>query len=365
MEILPPPNILIVDENTNSSTDLNSVLNTLDVEFVLSTSGLEAVELVMKTDFAFIIIDIESSGGSGFETAEMIRRIEGEKSIPIIFLTDDTQSPTVKFDGFKNGAVDFVIKPIDAEILQSKISVFLEVYRTKCELHVSNKAFHEFARLASHDLRAPLRQASCLAGMILDDYDNQNREGVVDLINLMKTTHKRMDDYIDSLLSYAELDAKVPEYSLVQINELLQGILEDFTPVIQEFDIEIKIGALPEIECSEFHLRQALQNIVSNAIKYRKDVTPLVIEIDSTRDEANNACRITFKDNGIGFDPKDAENIFKPFVRCVGASKFEGSGVGLATVRKAISLHRGTVGAQSVLGEGAVFTVEIPIVRAA
>lgn len=228
------------------------------------------------------------------------------------------------------------------------------------QLHNQAQELKQFAGVVSHDLRAPLRQIATFAQFILDEQGKSlDEQGRMDL-NRIFCAAERMQKLIDDLLKLATVKRDHQKYRRENLNNIVRDLLNDLEQLIQEAGAVITVDPLPEIEAHPTQMRQLFQNLITNSIKYaRKDLRPR-IHIGAKEITLKNLCRISFKDNGIGFESENAEKIFKPFTRLL-TTGVEGSGIGLSTVKKIVLLHGGKISAAGFPGRGATFTVDLPI----
>jgi signal transduction histidine kinase len=181
----------------------------------------------------------------------------------------------------------------------------------------------------------------------------------------MEGTAGRMQDLIDALLEYSRLVRTGQPFRSVDLKAVALEVLGDLETRIAETGARVEIGDLPEIDADPAQMRQLLQNLVSNALKYHRPGTPPEIAVDGrcragAGRPGGEVCEITVTDNGIGFDEQFLDRIFTPFQRLHGRKQFQGTGIGLAIVRKIVERHGGTVTARSEPGQGATFIVELP-----
>ncbi|MBO9683993.1 MAG: hypothetical protein J7502_15225 [Flavisolibacter sp.] len=241
------------------------------------------------------------------------------------------------------------------------------------ELKRSNKALEEFAYAASHDLQDPLRKIETFSSRLKDELEQQLSETQHRLFDRIANATKRMTNLIEDLLAYSEAGASQASFKQTDLNEIADSVLQDLETVINETNAYIEKDPLPQIEADERQLRQLFQNLVSNAIKYRKPATTPEITIRHKEvgpgdailnafEEAPAAAYhlIEFGDNGIGFDQQQANKIFNVFYRLHGKSEYEGTGIGLAIVKKVVENHHGFIVAQSEPGKGSWFRILFP-----
>ena len=227
------------------------------------------------------------------------------------------------------------------------------------ELETANNELKGFAYTVSHDLKAPLRGISGYA----QELDRRHQQGLSDraqfCIAQIITAARNLDNLIDDLLRYARLDAEPPRLSSVNLPDLMTSVLLDHKPTLARMGTELSVAVPPcTLRVWERGLRQVLTNLIDNAIKYSRDSKPPKLGIRS--EPSSEGLKISVSDNGIGFDMKYHDRIFGLFNRLVRSNEFEGTGAGLAIVKKVVEKLGGTVRAQSAAGQGATFIVELP-----
>lgn len=226
-------------------------------------------------------------------------------------------------------------------------------------LERSNSELKEFAFIASHDLREPLRKIISFSKLLLSkDYGTFNEEGQM-FANYVVDAAERMRELLDSLLSYSRVTSRSGQMAPTDMNEIVKDVQSDFQLAIEESQAEFEVAPLIQLTVDPSQVRQLLQNIISNALKYRRpDQSPVIriygAQVDSGR------YRITIEDNGIGFDNQYAEQIFEVFKRLHGRERYPGTGMGLAICRKIVERHQGLIRAESMAGKGSRFIIELP-----
>jgi signal transduction histidine kinase len=169
----------------------------------------------------------------------------------------------------------------------------------------------------------------------------------------------RMRSLIDDLLIFSRVSTKGRPFVPVHLGEVASQVLVDLEMSIEESGARVTLGELPTVEADPIQMRQLLQNLLGNALKFRRDgVMP---ELDVSVAVNEHLAELTFKDNGIGFDAQYSTRIFRAFERLNGARTYPGTGMGLALCRKIVERHHGTIHADSVPGHGATFTVRLPL----
>lgn len=228
-------------------------------------------------------------------------------------------------------------------------------------LSSSNDRLQEFAHIVSHDLKEPLRTISGFVTLIEHAIERgeTNSEALRENLRYVKRGTVQMDALIADILSYSKLN--VGEHTLVEVsmNQVMDEAGKQVSSAIMESHAEFDIAYLPRVRGAERLLVQLMQNLISNAIKYRDSSRPLLIRVWS-EPEGENMVRIYLSDNGIGIAPEYFDTIFVAFKRLHTKTEYEGTGVGLAICKKVVEIHGGEIRVQSKVGEGATFSFTLP-----
>ena len=227
------------------------------------------------------------------------------------------------------------------------------------ELSQSNEQLERFASIASHDLQEPLRNVRTFAERL----DRHERDRVSDAgrdyLVRMTDAAQRMQALIDDLLAFSRITRQTGRTEHVDLQEVAHDVVTDLEAAIDETGATVEIGELPALSADPLRMRQLLQNLVSNGIKFRRDGVAPVVRIYGRVDE--DGAEIVVSDNGIGFDPRYAGRIFRVFERLHGRDEYPGTGIGLPLCRRIAESHGGGIAAESVPGQGATFTVRLPL----
>lgn len=242
------------------------------------------------------------------------------------------------------------------------------------ELARSNAELVQFASIASHDLQEPLRKVQAFGDRLQSKYADALGEQGVDYLSRMRDATTRMQTLIQDLLSFSRVTTKGKPFVPVDLNQLAQEVISDLEVSIQEADAEVRVGGLPIIHADPTQLRQLFQNLIGNALKYRREDVPTVVQVEGKIEildqtipnlPPKQACHLRVSDNGIGFKQEYAERIFGIFQRLHGRDAYNGTGVGLAICRKIVERHGGSIKAEGRPGEGAIMIAMLPIDSAA
>lgn len=239
----------------------------------------------------------------------------------------------------------------------------LELLKKIEELERSNRQLEEFAHVASHDLKEPIRKIQVFTSRLKDILRFQLEERDILAFEKIELATRRMSLLVDDLLLYSHVSQHIPAKEEVDLNETLQSVLEDLELDIQERNAMIRVENLSVVQGYRRQLQQLFQNLLSNSLKYSQKGTPVQIQIRSelvTR-RGKKFQLIQLQDNGIGFEQQYAEKIFQLFTRLHGKSEYSGTGVGLSIVKKVVENHQGDISVESKPGEGTRFKVLLPI----
>jgi signal transduction histidine kinase len=400
--------ILIVDDIRANIIALKKTLELHNIDVDTAESGEEALKKILQTDYCLIIMDVQMPGLDGFEVVKILSGNKKTKDIPVIFLSALNIEKKYIFKGYETGAVEYITKPVDTDLLILKVKTFLKIYeqqsqlkemknllskeikirkeaqdnleiriaeRTKElvlkneELELKNHELQQFSWVVSHDLNEPIRKIQIFIKIIKDLYLAKD-EKAVDYVNRTIKSAERMQTLITDLLAYSRLSSKVqPEKT--DLNIVLQEVLSDFDYLIESKGAAVKTNVLPTIDSIPSQLRQVFQNLIGNALKFSNNTDHPLIEVTSEFIETKSFegkpspegkyCRITVKDNGIGFDEIYLDRIFIIFQSLNDRQSYEGTGIGLAIAKKIIEKHNGLITAKSEVGKGASFIMVLPL----
>ena len=233
------------------------------------------------------------------------------------------------------------------------------------ELERSNAALDEFASVASHDLQEPVRKILSFGDLLNTSAGPALEGNAREYLARMLSAAARMRTLISDLLLYSQVTTRVQPFVRTDLARVAREVIADLETSIAESGGRVEVGELPVIDADALQMRQLLQNLLGNALKYRQKDTPPVVRLSCSSPAGGADCTITVTDNGIGFNEKHAGKIFRMFVRLHGRAEYEGSGIGLAICRKIVERHGGTIAATSTAGQGATFTVTLPVTQAA
>ncbi|MDF5733091.1 MAG: PAS domain-containing protein [Rhizonema sp. PD38] len=232
------------------------------------------------------------------------------------------------------------------------------------ELSRSNEELQQFAFVASHDLQEPLRKIKTFGDRLKATCSDAFTEQGRDYLERMQNAARRMQALIEDLLMLSRVTTRAQPFSRVNLTQITHEVLSDLEVLIQQNRGRVEVGELPTIKADPVQMRQLLQNLIGNALKFHRLHEPPVVKVYSQflrGVDGTELCQIVVEDNGIGFDEKYLDRIFNVFQRLHGRSEYEGTGVGLAICRKIIERHHGRITAKSKPQQGASFIITLPI----
>ncbi|MCP4583155.1 MAG: HAMP domain-containing protein [candidate division Zixibacteria bacterium] len=236
-------------------------------------------------------------------------------------------------------------------------------------LERSNRELEDFAFVASHDLQEPLRKVQAFGDRLKAVCADELSEKGLTYLERMQSAAGRMQTLIKDLLTFSRVSSKAQPFVVLDLNKIAREVLSDMEVSIERQGGRVELSELQEIEADPLQMRQLLQNLIGNGLKFHKENEPPVVKVHSEiirerrggHGQGKNLCHLVVEDNGIGFDEKYCDRIFTVFQRLHGRSEYEGTGLGLAVCRKIVERHSGTITAKSVPGEGSKFLITMPL----
>lgn len=387
-------NFLIVDDREANLIALERLLQRDGLNLLKAHSGAEALELLLKHDVALALVDVQMPGMDGFELAELMRGSDRTRRIPIVFVTAGSTDQRRRFEGYEKGAVDFLQKPIENDVLKSKATVFFDLYSERQEvtrqrdemerisrenarlledsrqfaaaLQRADQRKDEFLATLAHELRNPL--SPILSGIqllsMMADEENDPVENA-EMLEMIERQVHHMVRLVDDLLEVSRITSgKIHlQTSAIKIADVVKHAIETSEPNIDAGRHRLTVDVPAEhimVNGDMTRLAQVISNLLNNAARY----TPSGGAISLTVTSDGQDVKISVKDNGIGIPAKMQERVFELFAQVNRKLKQSegGLGIGLALVRRIVELHGGTVCVTSEgEGQGAEFIVTVPL----
>lgn len=369
-------NFLLVDDLEENLVALQAVLERDGLTCLTARSGEEALELLLVHEVALALLDVQMPGMNGFELAEFMRGSERTRHVPIIFLTAGSADQQRRFHGYEAGAVDFIQKPIEPDILRSKAAVFFDLHDQRrqitaqrdelevlaAELRAADQRKNRFLAVLGHELRNPAMAMG--AGLSLIER-RRDPEITAMVHQQMGRQVRHLSRLVEDLLDIARIDqGKISlRKGQVHLQEVLDFAVEGTRHLVEtgKHSLALDIPAEPIwLEADDTRLGQIVANLLSNAAKY----TPPGGTITLRARIAGDAVTIDVADTGVGIAEDMRSKIFDMFAQVEGANgrSHQGLGIGLALVRQLVELHGGTISLmESTPGQGSTFRVQLPV----
>ena len=393
------PKVLAVDDRYENLVAVENVLSGMNLEIIKAGSGEEALALVMRHQFALVLLDVQMPGMDGFETATLLRSHQDSRSIPIIFVTAISKDDEYAFRGYETGAVDFLFKPIDPTVLRGKVKVFLDLYEQRAALEQeithrkqieadlisartaaesANRAKSDFLANMSHELRTPMNSIIGFTQRVLKRGADTLDERSVDALETVDRNAHQLLDLINDILDMSRIDSGRMDLQTGEFDAIaeIRDVLQQLEPLVEPKPIEL-LAELPDtaipVTADQTKFGQIVRNLVTNAIKYTDEGTVTVrasamvsSRSGNTSDDTSSpqSLRLDIEDTGIGIKESDCERLFDRFSQLDSATtrRAGGTGLGLYITSTYVRMHLGSITVHSEFGTGSTFTVELPIV---
>jgi len=350
-------NILLVDDKDENLISLESILENPKRRLLKAHSGNEALKIAFEEEISVILLDVQMPEMDGFEVARILNENPKTRDIAIIFVTAISKEEKYALQGYEEGAVDYLHKPLDINIVKAKVAVFEKLYRSKQELKVYaektqqiNKQLDEFVYIVSHDLKAPLRGLSSVTSFLEDELGKDIKPEVKDLLEMVKSRTVRMQNLIDGILHYSRMANNKTEKEIIKLSELIASII-DLLSIPNHVRIEYP-DQLPTMFDEKIKLHEVFQNLISNAIVHN-DKEKAEVKISCVDKGAHYEFAVA--DNGVGIKKEHFEKIFGVFQTLQSKDRHESTGIGLTIVKKIIEQQGGKIWIESEHGKGATF----------
>lgn len=340
------------------------------VEFDITETGNidQAKQMTLGRHFDCYIIDYNLPNSNGLEFIKYLQenRREYTKAAALIVVTGQG-SEDIASEAFKLGAHEYLTKkslseaasfnrPLMNAIERAQLTTQLQSYRD--QLQRSHRDLSEFTHMAAHDLKSPLRRILSYCEILEEDAAERLNNEDKSILSRMSLNAKRMRELIDSLLAYSLVNANDEGKQEVDLREMVHDIVSEFQHQLEEDGGKISVDFLPRVSVFPIRMRQLLTNLISNARKYKSE-RPLHIEITASQEDDNLI--IAVKDNGLGIDAAQCDEIFKDFKRLHPNEEIEGTGLGLSICKKIAQRHGGDIWVESEPGVGSTFYFTIKL----
>jgi len=358
------PSVLLVDDRPENLLALEATLKPLKVRLVKARSGEEALLQLLRQTFAVILLDVQMPRLDGLQTAELIKQREQTRHIPIIFITALSRETAYVFKGYAHGAVDYLLKPVDPEILRAKVRVFCDLFvrgeqirRRALESEVKDVFFSSVV----HELQTPLAAAKAQAQLALHQLgEAQEENGTARALRVISRQIDRITRLVGDLLDVNRLESGQLQLnpSNFDLPALIEEVSTRMQPAGDKHRIAVRAPERLSIFADRDRIEQVLSNLISNAIRYSPEGGPIDIAVEQTSD----AVQVAITDRGVGVPREHQQTIFERFGRAQGPS-FGGLGLGLAISKGIVEQHGGSIRVESSgkPGEGSTFVIRLPL----
>jgi PAS domain S-box-containing protein len=266
---------------------------------------------------------------------------------------------TVRFPLYDSAGMIEAVGGISVDITE-EMNAQEELRAHTAKLEKINEELQEFAFVASHDLQEPLRKIQSFSTRLRSKWESLLGEEGCDYLSRVESAAKRMSTLLSALLGYSRISTRATPFAPTDLSRIADDVQSDLELLIEDSGAKVSVEPLPTVEADSDQMRQLIQNLIANGVKYKKSGVDPTVRVHGAVEKGS--ARIHVEDNGIGFEEKYLDRIFKPFQRLHGrSSEYEGIGMGLAICRKIVERHGGTIAARSTPGEGSTFTVTLPL----
>lgn len=352
---MPEPLILNVDDYAPGRYARSRVLRQIGLPVLEAGTGKEALETVARDRPKLVLLDVNLPDMSGLEVCRRIRENPDVAATTILHISASNVESQHQVLGLDSGADGYLVEPVEPSVLIATVNAFLRARRAEDALLKSTEELRWFSYRVAHDLREPLRTISIYAEMLDQEIGKGNSKAAAHL-DFIHRAAGRMSSFINGLLEYSQATEVHGEIGPFACEAMVARVLANLDAAIRESGARITWDSLPEIS-ADVRLEYVFQNLIANAIKYRREGIPPEIHISARRADGN--WTFSVRDNGIGIEAEYLDSVFEIFRRLHGQD-VPGSGIGLALSRKIVEAHGGRIWIDSQPGSGSTFSFTIP-----
>jgi signal transduction histidine kinase len=350
-----PVKFLLVDDLDENLLVLEALLRRDGLELLKAKSGREALELMLVHEFALALIDVQMPEMDGFELAELMRGAERTRHVPIIFVTAGMQERHRVFKGYDAGAVDFLFKPLEPQILRHKTETFFQLHRQRQELAETLRLNEELMAVVGHDLRNPLNVVLMTTRVLEETTDPQLKK----CVERLQSSGARMQQIIEELfdLTRARLGGGIPiERKPLDLEAVARKAVAEFEATNPSRQIDVLVSGDTTGSWDAGRLGQVLSNLIGNALRHGTVTVPITVKLTGSETEV-----VACIQNGGVIAADLMPRLFEPFQSGLGRrTRAEGLGLGLYIVQQIVLAHGGEVRVSSSLEAGTRFEVQLP-----
>jgi two-component system sensor histidine kinase/response regulator len=351
----PSVTILNVDDYEAGRSTTSRTLREAGFAITEASTGHDALHLAAEQP-ALILLNVKLPDMSGFEVCQRLKADPTTAPIPVLYRSTVYRCTEDKIRGLQSGAIGYLAGEESAELLAT-IQAVLRMRQTEAELQRANKELRQFAAIVSHDLQEPLRTVTSYLRRLAQRSRRKLDVEAEECLDYAVDGAARMQTLIRDLLIYSRNGGHELELATRDSEALLMQVLHDLQVAIVESGAQITCAPLPMVRADAQQLGLVFQNLIGNALKFHGEVTPR-IHVSAQRE--GQQWRFAVQDQGIGFDPRQAERIFHIFQRLHTQREYPGTGMGLAICKKIVEQHGGRIWAEAEPGKGAIFFFTLP-----
>jgi len=348
--------VLNVDDYAPGRYGRSKILKQAGFVVTEAASGQEALDKLAHDRQEVVLLDVNLPDMTGVEVCRSIRCHPEISRTIILHISATNLQASDQVVGLDSGADGYLTEPVEPEVLIATIRALLRARAAEEALRRNNEELRQLTYMMSHDLNEPLRGITSYAQLLQNRLAGKLDGDEQTFIEFIMSSARRMREFIDSMMVYAQTAHAPAELRSVSSQAVLAGVLLELEVVIRETGTHITHGPLPKVFADEVKLARVFSNLISNSIKYRGEDAPT---ISITADIMNDGCRFAFADNGLGIEPRYHKFIFEPFKRLHGRD-YAGVGMGLALCKRVIEGFGGKIWVESELGKGSTFYFTVP-----
>lgn len=351
-----PASILNVDDYLPGRYARTKLLQQAGFPVIEAGSGKEALEVVFKHRPALVLLDVNLPDMSGIEVCKRIRENSETETITILHISASNVLTQHQVLGLESGADGYLVEPVEPAILIATVNAFLRARRAEDALRKSTEEMRWFSYRVAHDLREPLRTITVYSELLGTAHGTEPDTDTAKFLGFIGAAAARMRLFIDGLLEYSQAANVQNDLVTFECEPMVARVIANLHAAIEESNARITYDRLPSI-AGDIRLEYVFQNLIANAVKYRREGIPPEIHISAR--QTGNDWLFSVRDNGIGIEPQYLDTVFEVFRRLHG-QEVPGNGIGLALSRKIVEAHGGRIWIESQPGAGSTFYFTVP-----